>query len=142
MTARNITSSAEQSAAALRALEVVRAALSVWLLALPEGDTIDCDDASPLQVSMRGICELLAEAKADVEALDVPGPTAMSMLYAEGFVGMVEQCLWNVMAVEQQPRPTKVDLCATVGQAIKYIDDVARFVAGGAVAAGAKGGAA
>lgn len=135
-------------AAAWQKFDAARSTLAVWVLALPP-DGIDSDNASPLQVAMRAICELLNDARDGFD--DAPGLgtfPGMAPLFACSLADMAHEALWNYMAgAEGAAAPVVADLAATVQQVLAHLADFERChgaTRGGAAspAAGVDGSAA
>jgi hypothetical protein len=118
----SIQASAPASAAELVATG--RALLSCWIHALPpEVDTVDDDIASPLQVSLGAICELLCKAEdayADVRWGE--SGFGLHVMSARGLVSMVEEALWNVCIGETLGGPTVDELRGTACHALQLLD--------------------
>lgn len=144
-TKRDAASRGSALAEAWRKFDTARAALAVWVLALPP-EAIDRDNVGWVQVAMRGICALLTEAREGYEnAHLISGLPGMEPLFACSFADMAEAALWSYM--EGGAAPAVADLAATANQVLAYLADFERShgatrAGGVGPAAAAEGGAA
>lgn len=113
---------------ALHLVHVARSSIAIWLQVLAGCESIDDDFVPELQVPMRAVVELIAEAKDCVHNVRDDAKwghaSAMNLLYAESFAFMVEQSLWLCMTDDTKSPPAVGDLSAVVGQLMAYLIEV------------------
>ena len=107
----------QQSDEAAALLAQARAALRVWLLALPSDDVERIADAEMLQVSLRAISgiiyELIGDPLVKLGNLDA--------LFAQGLVDITDRALWIALTEETGSLPPVADMRATITLALEYL---------------------
>lgn len=107
----------QQADEAAALLAQARAALRVWLLALPSDDVERIADAEMLQVSLRAISgiiyELIGDPLVKLGNLDA--------LFAQGLVDITDRALWIALTEEADSLPPVADMRATITLALEYL---------------------
>lgn len=126
---------------ACRRIDAGAAAVRVFVLAFSDrAEETDGDNVAGRQIALRGIAEVVAKARKDLQ--NTPGGDDFDSMPLHFFGEMVwaaEQALWVALGDIDGGAPSNADLCELLGLALQFHADAK--TARPALVAGARGGA-